>query len=255
MDIPVVTNFRELYEAIECYAQQRHFIFRGQADNWPLLPKGWREGFAGKDEELFYSWRRQAVSMFGGPRLDSYWDWMSLAQHHGLATRFLDWTLNPLVAAFFATDSAASANRDGFIYAARFRSRARVDENDALIQGGPFSDLGGRIRLIWPNRVAARISAQAGLFTLHGDGAGIRFDGAPISGQEAIQPSTPDLDYFQQFRIPAAAKDSLRRELSFIGVHVLSIYPDLDGLSEYLNWGVQTNTYLQPGEYFGPATG
>jgi len=262
MHIPVVTTFQQLYEAVQSYARERHYIFRGQANDWPLLPKGWRVGFAGQDQELFQSWRRQAVSMFGGPMTDSEWDWLSLAQHHGLATRLLDWTLNPLVAAFFATESSFSKDdqveHDGIIYAARFRQSALVD--DSQKKEGPFKALEGHvrghIRLLWPNRIAARISAQAGLFTLHGDNVGIQFGDAAVgNGEKGGTPPTPDLDHFQKIRIPVNAKDKLRKELSFIGVHELSIYPDLDGLSEYLNWGIQTGTYLQPGEYYGGAAG
>lgn len=244
MNENVVSTFQELYQAVQPYAQERHYIFRGQAKDWALLPKGWRAGFVEKDPELFQSWKRQAVSMFGGPMIDSEWDWLSLAQHHGLATRLMDWSLNPLVAAYFATASSFSradpVESDGFIYVARFLKKAVVDKALREEIEGPFSDLEGRVRLLWPNRIGARISAQAGLFTLHGDDAGIRAD-------------TPDMDSFHRIKIPADAKDELRRELSFIGIHELSIYPDLDGLSEYLNWGVQTGTYLCPGEYYGAA--
>lgn len=94
------------------------YVFRGLADAaWPLTTTLIRLG--GSYELLEGSLLRN-FAKYGRSRSDpnpSLWRLMSLAQHHGLPTRLLDWTWSPYVAAHFATVETERYDRPSVIWA------------------------------------------------------------------------------------------------------------------------------------------
>lgn len=197
------------------------WVFRGHSDaNFKLLPSVGRASHTSRsrakyEESLFDIFSREARGYL--PDLpDDRWERLALAQHHGLPTRLLDWTHNPLVALYFAV--ATHPGVDGQVYSLRAMTKASgVTRGDS-----PFS-----IKVpvkYYPSVVTARIRAQEGLFV------------ACVELERPLDESLPSGWKVERHLIPAERKEALLYELFRLGIHASSLFPDVDGLAARLKW-------------------
>ena len=93
------------------------YVFRGMSDSsWSLQTSLERLGTRPDvvEHALIRSFRKYAPR--GTFALDSEWEALAVAQHNGLPTRVLDWSISPLVAAHFATMERQYFDRDGVVW-------------------------------------------------------------------------------------------------------------------------------------------
>lgn len=250
MDIRV-TSWSELQEAVfaESWREQiarfrSNFVFRGVPRSSHALETSLQTGnFVPHERHLLTSFRKYALR--NAVHGDWLWNWLSLAKHHGLPTRLLDWSYSPYVAMHFATQNLKDYEDDAAIWCVDYsatnemlpsRVRKLLDDEDVNIFTAEllnrvatsldeFDALSDKDFVLFfePPSLDERIVNQFALFSLPSS-ADLKLDEF-LSRREAS---------YRRIIIPAALKWEVRDKLDQANITERVLFPGLDGLSQWL---------------------
>lgn len=210
-----IKNLSELLRVFENRASRRIMYFRGQVRDWPLRPSLARESVPEQEREKEPECFERLAEIL--PNVND-WERATIAQHHGVPTRLLDWSENPLVGIYFAIEDNEYNNEDGVIWV--FEDKTAVAGNVASLRGGS-----GLRSLHYPRPYRAwkdlqykipRTITQRGSVTSQPD-LSKKFD------EQEFDQNTQSL---RKFIVPRNTKRQLRDHLSILGVTEQRLFPD-----------------------------
>lgn len=227
MQVDSVVSFLD-----EIETHKSAMMFRGHSNSdWKLLPSIARldpslspikhdNGWQGIENNLLGEFKRYA-SMHLKQEPKSKLEWMIQAQHHGLPTRLLDWSTNPLKALYFAVENTKYDDVDGKVFVFTPRMWSTSEQSISNIEKTNCIDV------FYPVVINDRVLAQEGCFILFPQ----REDHDEFKPLEEGF-STQDAVGMSSIIVKKEIKPIIRKQLEKLGVNDMTMFPDLDGISK-----------------------
>lgn len=195
-------------------------IFRGQQQQWPLLPRVTgnvpRGTILDNEKRLFDEFKKQAPPCLQVVPTNDL-DWLVIAQHHGLPTRLLDWTYNPYVALWFALEKSTGHESKPEVW---MLSTTKEEHIPSFDNARPFT--GNRTKVFKPSFIVPRVKAQQGCFTL------FKFIEQDHRGFVPLENNITLKKRLTRIRVANYARDKILCELEDMGYSKDFLFPDID---------------------------
>jgi hypothetical protein len=227
-----VKSVEEYLNVIKRYKEDStddDFLFRGQSDDHPLIPKISRLKPKGDlletERLLLQEFKRTNPLLIEGLKAYDDWDFLTLGQHYGLPTRLLDWSNNALTALWFATDKVLIGHN--FSKAVVWVLMPDLnDYNLSIEEVHPFDIK--ETKVFRPRIIKQRINNQSGVFSIQPTDE--------IENKCQLDQVHPFSNKLIKIRVPSDSLTDIRTDLNVLGVNAFTIFPELEGLCAYLQW-------------------